>query len=314
MLHLLRSFCAVVEAGSLNRAAEGLHLTQPAVTRHIAALEHELGARLLLRGPRGVTLTPAGQEVYGHARRALAAVRACHNAAAGWATPDRGRLAVGAGLTLILFTLPPVIGEFRRRHPAIQVEVRSGTSREVLGQLLAYEVDLAFVTSPVESRELRSYPLFVDPLVVAAAPNHPPAAGWGAAAGRGPHRPPAAEVALEALAGQTLIALRPGSGLRQYVDQVLEGRGISPRVVMEFDSIEAIKTMVTLGLGLALLPWSSVRDDFDAGLLVAARPAGWPDPGRTVALVVRRDGYRTGAMRRMIALARLRLGRTAEGR
>lgn len=290
MLHLLETFCAVVAAGSLNRAAEALHLTQPAVTKQIRSLERELGVQLLLRGPQGVSLTPVGRQIHHHARRALAAARACRRVAAEWNAPDRGRLVVGAGLTLTLFTLPPVIAAFRRRHPAVQVEVRTGGSRETLEALLNYEVDLALVTSPVAHGELQVTPLFRDPLVLAAAPGHPVAAG------------PAVTTA--ALADAALIGFTRGSGLRQYTDQVLEARGVAPQVVMEFDSIEAIKTMVALNLGVALLPWSAVREDANHGRLAALPVADWPDAGRTIALVSRRDGYLTAPMRQFRQLAR----------
>lgn len=290
MLNLLETFCAVVAAGSLNRAAESLHLTQPAVSKQIRNLEQELSVQLLVRGPQGVTLTLVGKQVYHHARRALAAARACRRVAAEYNAPDSGRLVVGAGLTLTLFTLPPVIAEYRRRHPGVQVEVRTGGSQESLDHLLSYEVDLAFVTSPVAQPGLHVVPLFQDPLVLAAAPGHP-------LAGR-------TAVTVADLAGQTLISFTRGSGLRQYVDQVLEARGVAPQVVMEFDSIEAIKTMVALDLGVALLPWSAVREDAAHQRLAAMPLTDWPDAGRTISLCWRRDGYQTSPVRQFRTLAR----------
>lgn len=290
MLHLLETLCAVVAAGSLNRAAEMLHLTQPAVTKQIRSLEQELKVQLLVRGPQGVTLTPVGKQIHYHARQALAAAQACRRVAEEWNAPDCGRLVVAAGLTLTLFTLPPVIAAFRRRHPGVQVAVRTGGSQQSLGLLLNYEADLAFVTSLVVPPETQVMPLFRDPLVLAAAPGHPLA-----------HRK---AVAVPDLAHETLISFTRGSGLRQYVDQVLEARGVAPQVVMEFDSIEAIKTMVVLNLGVALLPWSAVREDASQQRLAALPVTDWPDAGRTIALVWRRDGYHTAPMQQFQALAR----------
>lgn len=286
MIRPLETFCTVVEAGSLNTAAERLHLTQPAVSKQIRSLEAELGVQLLVRTPRGIGLTPVGRRVHRLARRAVAAVEGCRRAAASYKDPEAGRLVVAAGLTLTLFTLPPVIQAFRSRLPAVRLEVVTGDSREALAMLLGFDADVALVTSPTPHPEVQAIPLFVDPLVVVGAPGTvlPESVG--------------------AMGGSTLISFRGGSGLRQYVGQVLESRGASPEVVMEFDSIEAIKTMVALGLGVALLPWSAVRDDVAAGRLCAARLADWPDAGRTVTLLRRRAGLRPGTVGPFTAIAR----------
>lgn len=290
MIKLLESFCAVVDAGSLNEAAERLHLSQPAISKQIRSLEADLGAQLLIRSTRGVELTPVGRQVHRLAVRAVAAMEGCRRVARDWRDPGRGRLVIAAGLTLTLFTLPPVIQAFRRLAPAVHLDVVTGDSRESQGRLLAFEADVALVTSPVTHPDLQAIPLFVDPLVAVAAPG-----------ARLPER-------VAELDRATLISFRGGSGLRQYVDQVLEGRGARPAVVMEFDSIEAIKTMVALELGLALLPWSAVRDDVAAGRLLAARPADWPDAGRTVTLLRRRAGLRPGPVGPFTAVAREVLG------
>jgi DNA-binding transcriptional LysR family regulator len=288
MIRGLDTLCQVVAAGSLNIAAERLHLSQPAVSKQIRALEDELGVQLLFRGARGVELTPVGRQVHRMARRAVAAMEGCRRVAEAWKAPEQGRLVVAAGLTLTLFTLPPVIQTFRTRVPGVGLEVVTGDSRESLARLLAFEADVALVTSPSPHPEVQAVPLFVDPLVLVGA--------------RGEVLP--RSVGEIAKAGAPLISFKRGSGLRQYVDQVLEGRGARPGARMEFDSIEAIKTMVGLGLGLALLPWSAVREDAAAGRLVAARLTDWPDAGRTVTLLRRRAGLRTGPVGPFTSIAR----------
>ncbi|MFZ5825779.1 MAG: LysR family transcriptional regulator [Bacillota bacterium] len=286
MLQYVEAFCAVVDSGSINYAAERLHLSQPALSKQIRALEAELGVQLLVRSSRGVELTPVGRRVYRLARRALAVEAGCRRAAAAWRDPWSGRLTIGAGLTLTLFTLPPVIQTFRERVPDVRLELLTGDSRESLARLLAFEVDVALVTSPVPHPEVQAVPLFVDPLVVVAAP--------GTVLPR----------EIPELGGAALISFRRGSGLRQYVDQVLESHGARPDVVMEFDSIEAIKTMAGLGLGLALLPLSAVREEVAAARLTMTRLPDWPDAGRTVTLLRRRAGLRSGAVSLFTAIAR----------
>lgn len=287
----LETFCAVVEAGSLNVAAGRLHLSQPAVSKQIKALEAELGVALLTRGSQGVELTPAGRQVHHMALKAVAAMEGCRRIARAWQRPDQGRLVVAAGLTLTLFTLPPVIQAFRSRYPAIRLDVVTANSREALARLLAFEADVALVTSPESHPEVQVLPLFVDPLMVVAAPGVPLPAR------------------VRDLSGATLISFTGGSGLRQYIDQVLESAAARPDVVMEFDSIEAIKTMAGLGLGIAFLPWSAIREDVAGGRLQAARLADWPDAGRTVSLVRRRAGLRAGSVAPFTGVAREVLGR-----
>lgn len=300
MLPWLRTFCTVVEAGSVSQGAARLQLSQPAVTRQLQALERELGSRLLRRGRRGTVPTPLGEAVYRHAVRALKEAEACRRLAERWRVESGGSLVVGAGLTLVLFTLPPVIARFRAEHPHVRLRVVTGTSEEVAARLLDYRVDVAVATSPPRRPGLRATPLFRDPLVLAVAPSHP-RAGAGSAQ-------------LAELAGQPLLAPGPGSGLRRELEEVLDRRGIRAAAVMEFDSLEAIKTMVALDLGVAVLPLSAVRDDAAAGRIRVLSLVDWPPPGgRTVTLLEREDPYAPAPARAFAALARAMLAQPPSG-
>lgn len=298
VLAWLRTFCEVVEAGGVSQAAARLHLSQPAVTRQLQALERELGGPLLRRGRRGTAPTPLGEAVYRHAVRALREAEACRRVAERWRAESGGNLVLGAGLTLVLFTLPPVIARYRAQHPDVRLRVVTGTSEEIADQLLEYRVDVAVATSPPPRPGVRATPLFRDPLVLAVAPSHP-LAGAGAAR-------------LADLAGQPLLAPGPGSGLRRELEEVLRRRGVAAAAVMEFDSLEAIKTMVALDLGVAVLPLSAVRDDVAAGRLRTVTLADWPPPGgRTVTLLERDDPYAPAPARAFAALARSMLAEDA---
>ncbi len=282
----LGTFCAVVEAGSLNLAAERAHVSQPAITKQIQALETQLDAKLLVRTPKGVTLTPVGRRVHRLARRSVAAARECARVAAEWRQPDRGRVVVAAGLTLALYTLPPVIKAFRAAAPGVHLELLTGDSRECLARLLDFEADVALVTSPLAHPEVQTFPLFFDPLVAV-----------GAAGYKMPRT-------LADLGGMPLITFKSGSGFRQYLDQVLETRDIRVDSTMEFDSVEAIQTMVLLGLGVALLPWSAVKAQVAGGTLVSSAIADWPDKGRQISLLRRRAGLRSGRASLFTSLTR----------
>mgnify|MGYP003900184503 FL=1 len=271
MLHLLESFCAAAETGSLNKAAEMLHLSQPAITRQIKSLEAQLGAVLLNRTPRGVELTPAGQAVLPHARAALSAVAACRHAAAQASGAGPGRLRIAAGLMLTLYTLPPVITAFREAYPAVPVDLRPGSNRDVLNQLMEYEADVAFLLSRVSEPGVKAIKLFSDPMLLVSHPDAGPLER------------------LRDLEGRTVLVLQPGAGMRHEVEQALTEQGVTCRLV-EHPTVETIKTAVMLQMGVTILPASAVRQEVRDGRLAARPVADWPGPGRTVHAYVRAEG------------------------
>jgi len=284
LLHLLESFCAAAETGSLNKAAEMLHLSQPAITRQIKSLEAQLGAVLLTRTPRGVELTPAGQAVLPHARAALAAVAACRHAAAQASGAGPGRLRIAAGLIITLYTLPPVITAFRAAYPAIPVDLRPGQNRDVLNQLLEYEVDVAFLASRVSAPGVKAIKLFSDPMLLVSHPAEP-------------------LERLRDLAGRTLLVLHQGAGMRQEVEQALAQHGITCRLV-EHPTVETIKTAVMLQMGVTILPASAVREEARDGRLAARPIADWPGSNRTVRAYVRAEGVLPEPVRTFIHMVK----------
>lgn len=271
MLHLLESFCTVAETGSLNKAAEVLHLTQPAITRQIKTLEAQLGVVLLNRTPHGVGLTPAGQAVLPHARAALAAVAACKHAAQTAAGGGPERLRIAAGLMITLYTLPPVITAFQDAYPAVPVELIPGHHRETLDKLLDYKADVAFIATDVSAPETKAIKLFSDPLLLVSHPQPEP-----------PCR-------LSDLGGRTLLVLQPQAGLRQEVERILAEHTVTCRLA-EHPTVETIKTAAQLQMGVTILPASAVRDDVRAGRLAARPIADWPASTRTIRAFVRSEG------------------------
>src|SRR5919108_2281504 len=138
MLELLETFCAVVDAGSLNKAAEHLSLGQPAITRQLRTLERLLGAVLLIRSSRGVRLTPAGAAVLPHAREAAAAVRACRRAAAEASAHGTARLSVASGLMAMQYVLPPAVARFHALYPAVELDLQPAHQQVAVERLLGY--------------------------------------------------------------------------------------------------------------------------------------------------------------------------------
>ena len=294
-LQHLQTFCRVVEERSFTRAAEALHLSQPTVTKQVRSLEQELGTILLHRDHREVTLTPAGELVYLYAQRVLNLVRELHSALEALNTPGRGDLRLAAVLTITLFTLPRILDEYSHRHPLVTLHVQTGTNQEVLAKVLRNEADVGLVTVPMTHGQVRTIPLFDDRIVLVASPGTP----WAQRL----------RIAPAELAQLPMITYQRHSHFRNFVDANFEAAGITPNVVMEFDSHEAVKVMALLGLGVAMLPASAIAEDLARGALVEIKIEGFPELSRTTSALVRRDRPATPPLAHFLALLEEMYGR-----
>jgi len=273
LLQHLITFCRVVETGGFARAGALVGLSQPAVTRQIAALEAELGIPLLDRSGRQIYPTPAGRLVYERARRIIAAVNSLKEEVADLAHPERGRVAIGVVTTVGLRLLPPILAAFKKEHPGIRVYVKADRTQETIERLLEGEIELAILPTPVTHPRLRSVPLMEDPVVLVCAPSR-----------RAELPDP---LPLEKLAEIDLISFQAPSRFRTFVDAMLEQAGVYPNVTMEFDSHEAVTLMVEAGFGCALVPASAVERELALGTLVRVEVEGMPRMARTTSLAFR---------------------------
>ena len=283
----LRTFLKVAEEGSVTKAAGSLHLTQPAVTQHIRALERQFGTTLFERTGRGMLLNGPGELLRDYARKALAAIEDGQQVIADIVQGRSGRLILAAGVTTSIFHLPRWLKAFRKMRPGVDITVRTGRSREVARMALDREIDLGLVTSPVPHPDLETVPLFDEEIVLVAPP------------GEARSEP----VTLAMLAGTPLILFPGGTGFRAYLDQVLAEAGATPPVKMETDSVESIKSFVQIGLGMSFLPLSAVQAEMDSGLLARVDLAGIPPLKRTTAVIRRMDRYLGVAARDFLAIA-----------
>lgn len=288
-LRQLETFTVVARRASFTRAAEELHLTQPAVTRQIAALERELKTPLFDRLGKSVQLTSAGEVLLRYAGQVLGLTKEAQEAVAEVAAGTAGRLSVGASTTLATYLLPGILTRFRGAHPEVDLTIRTGISAHIATLVLNGGVDLGLVTN----EGLPDVNLILEPLgayatVLVSRPEH-------ALAGTAP-------LAAQELVGQPLLLMEPGTNLRHYVDQLLASAGATAQAAMELDSVETIKRMVEAGLGISLLPEVAIAEEVSAGRLVA-RPVleVGPTP-RGIALACRRDKFRSAAMQAFIVL------------
>lgn len=281
----VQAFIAVAEGGSFSRAADALFLTQPAVSKRIAALEDELRARLFDRMGRSVRLTEAGEALLPHARRVLAEVDAGRQVVADLQGTIGGRLRIGTSHHVGLHRLPPVLRAFAAQYPEVDLDLHFMDSEQACFAVEQGELELAVVTLPeAPPSTLATETLWPDPLDLVAAADHP-------LAGRTPLAP-------ADLAAWPAILPAPTTFTRRIIAEALRPYGLQLRVALETNYLETIKMMVSVGLGWSALPRTMVT-----GELVALRVAGI-EPGRRLGLV-RRVGRTLGnAAHAFAAIAR----------
>jgi DNA-binding transcriptional LysR family regulator len=254
----LRTFQAIAETRSFTRAAERVHLTQAAVSAQIKALETEIGTPLFARVNKKVFLTEAGELLLVRAQKLLREHDETVFALTELAQAERGRLRLGTASTMAsIHPLPKILAELRTQHANAQVTVFRGTSAEIVARILGADLDLGLVSLPVEAPDIRAERLRRDLLVAIVPPSHRLAR----------YR----SVTAQQLAAESLILGEEGGNTRRMIDLFFSRAGFVPEVTMELGSMTAIKRMVEHGLGVSIVPRSSVQDEVSAGELHALR-------------------------------------------
>ncbi|MDM7457375.1 MAG: LysR family transcriptional regulator [Tepidimonas sp.] len=260
-LRQLRIFDRVAHFRSVSRAAEALHLTQPAVSMQVKQLESQVGMVLIEQIGKRLELTEAGEELWMHARRVAAEVDDLCAAMRARAGMQRGRVRLAVVATANYF-VPQAIAAFRRRHPALTVELSVGNRQSVFAQLNDRAVDLAVAGQPPADADVHAEPFLDNPLVIVAAPEHPLG---------GRKRVSVAELALE-----PFVLREPGSGTREAFIRHLAKESIEPRIAAELPTVEAVKQAVQAGLGLGVVSAQSVELELSAARLVTVPVVGFP--------------------------------------
>jgi DNA-binding transcriptional LysR family regulator len=244
-LRHLRYFVTVAEELHFGRAAQKLHLSQPPLSMQIKALEQELGVQLLLRTQRRVELTAAGEVFLEEAREILARVEQARSAALRAARGEVGELTVGFVTIADYNLLPQALSRFRAQSPGIRLVLREATTDVQLRELSEGRMDVGFLLSPVKDERLDVLPLLREPLVAALPERH------SLARGRGP-------LALRRLADAAFILFprHMAPGLYDDVVSFCRSAGFSPRVEQEAVQMQTIVSLVSAGLGVALIPAS----------------------------------------------------------
>ena len=266
-LRQLAYFDAVARHGSFTKAAQRLHVAQPAVSAQIRRLEAELGTALLERTTRRVALTHAGELFLARARQVLTQLDGARADLAELSAVRRGRVRVGATQVVGSLDLPAALAQFRRRYPGVSLALHTGLIAKLLSLLDAGELDL--ILGPVHDDLPAAYharPLVSESLVLVTAPGHPLAASRGAA--------------LAAVRDEPFVCLPADSRLRAMLTAAAAAEGFVPRIEFETYSPASMRELVSAGLGVALLARSAAEGPGPAiGICELARAPEHPPIG-----------------------------------
>lgn len=248
----IRYFVQIAELGSITRAAQHLRIAQPALSRHIHALEDELGVPLLVRLPRGVRLTTAGRQFLEHCQRILRELGRAQDGLRSGGAAAQGRVILGVSPTTGPLLLPGVVERMRRQCPQISLKVVDGFSNQLYDWLQAGRADIAVLTNPVNSRSVKVTPLISEPIVVFAKAQVRAAKRF---------------FTVTELARTPLVSTE---AIRIIADEQLQRHRVRINVEAEIDAVEAIRRLVLRGTSIALMPVSTFHEDVAAGNITAA--------------------------------------------
>lgn len=253
----LHVFRVVAESRSLTRASKVLHLSQPAVTKHIKLLEDELRLPLFVRSSQGVVLTDAGAIFLQHVQateKARAAILEQLQAPVGKLT---GNLRLGSSMTITSYYLPEILLRFKTKYPGITCDVVEGNTDFVVGLLLNQRIDVGLVEGPCRRREVQVRPFYQDEIIWIVSSSDALAK--------------AKNVTVQNLLERPVISRELGSGTRRVVETALRQHGIplsKLNIVQELPSTEAIKRMVAAGAGIGYASRLSAAAELASGRLV----------------------------------------------
>ena len=251
----LEAFLEAANRGSFRRAADALYLSQPSVSARVQALEDEVGVALFHRTARGVRLTDMGRTFLPFAQRSMETLRRGKEVLESVRQTSTGILNMATARVIGTYVLPETLHKFHQLHPDANLHIKVGGSSEVLQMVVNEEVQLGLARF-MQHPDVDALHLYDEEAVLVVHPEHP-FARTGAAA--------MAQVAQEPLI--VYDPGDPGSSYFQFINRVCRDAGVTPKVEMNLDSVEAAKNMVQLGLGISFLPRSGVRRELDSGSL-----------------------------------------------
>lgn len=252
-INQLEVLVAVAQEKSFSRAAEILNRTQPAVSQAIRRLENEIGEKLFDRSSKDGTLTTAGEVLLEYAKQMLNLRQTAQSAIKELRNLQKGKVTLSANEHTVFYLLP-VIQQFRRRYPLVKVEVQRGVASRIPKEVMARETELGVVSFKPNDESVKSFPVSIDELALVVSPDHSLAARKS--------------VSVKELGKESFIAHNAPSPYRQRVIETFEKYRTPLNIGIELPSLEAIKRLVELNVGIALVPRLTAEAELSSRRLV----------------------------------------------
>ncbi len=284
-LRHLRIFVEVCRTGSITKAAESLHLSQPAVSLAIRQLEDYYGILLFDRISKKLYLTESGNKMLSYASHIIESFDDMETQLKNW--DSAGTLRIGSSISTGTQMLPQLVRRFNLRFPQIRTQVLIDNSRIIEDKVLTNQLDLALVESLSYSPDIVCIPFYTDQLIVIAAPKHP--------------LTQSPECMVKALADYPVLLREPGSGTREVVDALLVTAEVQITPLWESTSTRSIINAVKENIGISILPYELVKNEIQSGA-IAGLPLTPPLPNRTCSIIHHRNKYLTPSAQAFIAV------------
>lgn len=260
----LITFAAVAERLNISRAADALHLSQPAVSGQLRLLQDEFGEPLYRRDGRGIRLTPSGAQLAEYAIKLRDTFRQAHAYRDALRGVARGTLRIGASTTIASYLLPYLIAEFQRRYPEVEIQTAGGNTGEIVAMLPS--LDIGMIEGPVgaDLPEGTGVRVWREDEIVAIAPRGHPLAERASRPGAAP--------TLADVAVYPLVMREEGSGVRQFLEQSFEAAGVPMQVALAVAGVEGVKEAVRAGMGVGFVSAMSMRHEDGALAQLSVAP------------------------------------------
>lgn len=250
-------FVAVAEQRHFSKAAELLHLSQPAVSMKIRSLEKEFGVKLVERSSKMVRLTRSGEILYKHAKQILREYEIARQEMDELSHTVTGALHIGSSFTIGEYLLPEILSDYARQYPKVDIEVTISNTDEVKKGVQTNLFDIGLIEGHASEKDLNIEPFMEDQLILVVPPKHPLSQTRAADQ--------------EALQNQTWIFREHGSGTRTYSDELIKQLGLTVSKSFTFSSTQGVKAAVISGLGISQLSGLTVKKELEAGELKAVQ-------------------------------------------
>lgn len=272
-LKQFRYLVAVADTLHFRRAAERCHVTQPTLSAQLRELEERLSVQLVERSRSGVVVTPVGERIVALARVILKDVESITEIAKHGKYLFTDTLRLGILHSLGPYLLPHILPDIHETYPKLKIYIREAFPRELLNSLEEGKLDLLMFPLPVAETDLSCEPVFREPLLLAAPSSHPLA-----------NKPIVERTDLN---GETVLALEPGHRLHEQVRDLCDQYGAALSNDYEGTSLDTLRQMVAMGMGLSFLPALYVREEMQSDDQVITRPIAGAQPNRTIGMVWR---------------------------